>query len=101
MGFMGTASHADSASAINPVSTLSSVAAGSLADMPLERLEAELCQGAANLTAGEHGWLLQLAEFERRRGWEVRGCHSCVHWLVWQEGLDGHTAREKVRYPAW
>lgn len=94
---MGTASHADSASAINPVSTLSSVAAGSLADMPLERLEAELCRGAANLTAGEHGWLLQLAEFERRRGWEVWGCHSCVHWLVWQVGLDGRTAREKVR----
>ncbi|MSV80615.1 MAG: hypothetical protein F2681_01920 [Actinobacteria bacterium] len=68
-----------------------------LSDMPLERLEAELCQGAANLTAAEHTWLLQLAEFDRRLGWELWGCNSCVHWLVWQVGLDARTARDKVR----
>jgi hypothetical protein len=67
------------------------------ADVPLERLEAELCQGAANLTAAEHTWLLQLAEFDRRLGWEAWDCHSCAHWLTWQVGLDRRTARDKVR----
>ena len=33
---------------------------------PLEQLEAVIHQGAANLTAFEHGWLLAVAEFDRR-----------------------------------
>ena len=88
MRFMGTAS-----ATIAATDTILS----EFTEMPLERLEAELCQGAANLTAAEHTWLLQLAEFDRRAGWEQWGCNSCAHWLVWQVGLDARTAREKLR----
>lgn len=91
MWFMGTAS-----------ATIATIASADMIDselseLPLERLEAELCQGAANLTAAEHTWLLHLAEFDGRVGWEQWGCNSCAHWLVWQVGLDARTAREKVR----
>jgi hypothetical protein len=65
--------------------------------VPLEHLEATICQGAANLTAAEHGWLLSVAEFDRRRGWERWQCHSAAQWLSWQVGLDMRAAREKVR----
>jgi hypothetical protein len=71
--------------------------ATTITEVPLEHLEASICQGAANLTAAEHTWLLQVAEFDRRRGWEVWGCHSCAFWLCWQVGLDNRTANEKVR----
>src|SRR5687768_5978347 len=64
---------------------------------PLEWLEAEICQGAANLTAAEASWLALVAEFDRRRGWEVWECRSCAAWLSWQVGLDMRAAREKVR----
>jgi HNH endonuclease len=63
----------------------------------LEVLEAEICRGAANLTAAESVWLGLVAEFDRRRGWELWGCASCAAWLSWQVGLDLRAAREKVR----
>jgi hypothetical protein len=66
-------------------------------ELPLERLEAVIWEGSANLTAAEHDWLLAVAEFDRRRGWERWECHSCAHWLSWQVGLDIRAAREKVR----
>jgi hypothetical protein len=65
--------------------------------IPLELLEAEICQGAANLTAAAASWLALVAEFDRRRGWEVWECASCAAWLSWQVGLDMRAAREKVR----
>jgi len=86
---MGTATDTCPPAAVHPCADLRGV--------PLERLEAALCQGAANLTAAEHDWLLLVAEFDRRLGWEVWGCHSCAHWLAWQIGLDMRTARDKVR----
>jgi Domain of unknown function (DUF222)/HNH endonuclease len=64
---------------------------------PLEQLEAVICQGAANLTAAEHDWLLAVAEFDRREGWKLWECQSCAAWLSWQIGLDIRAAREKVR----
>ena len=36
------------------------------AEMPLERLEAEICELAGHLAAGECRWLLLLSEFDRR-----------------------------------
>jgi hypothetical protein len=42
---------------------------------PLEELEAVICQAAANLTAAEHGWLLAVAEVDRREGWKLWECH--------------------------
>ncbi len=77
--------------------TISSPAAISQVSVPLEHLEAAICQGAANLTSAEHGWLLSVAEFDRRRGWQRWECHSAAHWLSWQVGLDMRSAREKVR----
>jgi hypothetical protein len=64
---------------------------------PLEQLEAIIFQGAANLTAAEHDWLLAVAEFDRREGWKLWECYSCAAWLSWQAGLDIRAAREKVR----
>jgi hypothetical protein len=64
---------------------------------PLEQLEAMICQGAANLTAAEHDWLVAVAEFDRRQGWKLWECQSCAAWLSWQVGLDIRAAREKVR----
>src|SRR6478735_1694555 len=65
--------------------------------VPLEQLELRIWQGAANLTAAECDWLLAVAEFDRRQGWEAWGCASCAMWLSWQVGLDIRAAREKVR----
>ena len=73
------------------------LAPNDLAPAPLEHLEARIQQGAANLTAFEHGWLLDVAEFDRRRGWERWECQTAAHWLSWQVGLDLRAAREKVR----
>ncbi len=67
---------------------------------PLEQLEAVIHQGAANLTAFEHDWLLAVAEFDRREGWKLWECPSCAAWLSWQVGLDIRAAHEKVRV-AW
>ena len=64
---------------------------------PLEQLEAAIYQGAANLTAFEHDWLLAVAEFDRRGGWKLWECGSCAAWLSWQVGLDIRVAHEKVR----
>ena len=64
---------------------------------PLEQLEAVIHQGAANLTAFEHDWLLAIAEFDRREGWKLWECQSCAAWLSWQVGLDIRAAHEKVR----
>jgi hypothetical protein len=63
----------------------------------LEQLEAVIHQGAANLTAFEHDWLLAVAEFDRREGWKLWECQSCAAWLSWQVGLDIRAAHEKVR----
>ncbi len=65
--------------------------------LPLERLEAEITELAGNLAAAECRWLLLVAEFDRRRGWEQWGCRSLVHWLGWHCALDERAAREKVR----
>ncbi|HYY74093.1 MAG TPA: hypothetical protein VE662_04665, partial [Solirubrobacterales bacterium] len=43
---------------------------GELEELPLERLEHEICQLAANLAAGMSRWLTLVAEFDARGGWE-------------------------------
>lgn len=64
---------------------------------PLERLEAEICQLAGQLTAGTARWLQLVAEFDRREGWAQWGVRSCAHWLSWKCGLAPGAAREHVR----
>jgi len=65
--------------------------------MPLERLEAEITELAGHLAAAECRWMLLIAEFDRRAGYEQWGCRTCSHWLSWQCGLDLRAAREHVR----
>ena len=63
----------------------------------LEALEEEIAILAAHIHAATHRLLVLVAEFERRRGWELGGHRSCAHWLSVRTGIDLGTAREKVR----
>jgi hypothetical protein len=65
--------------------------------MPLERLEAEITTLAGHLAAAECRWLLMVAEFDRRKGYEQWGCWCTSQWLGWKCGLEQRAAREKVR----
>ncbi|HSH60345.1 MAG TPA: DUF222 domain-containing protein [Acidimicrobiales bacterium] len=65
--------------------------------LPLERLEAEICEQAADIWAATSRWLALVAEFDRREGWATWGCKSCAHWLSWRCGVALNAAREKVR----
>ena len=65
--------------------------------MPLERLEAEICELAGHLAAGEARWLALVAVFDRREGWARWECRSCAHWLAWHCGVDVRTAQDRVR----
>jgi hypothetical protein len=66
-------------------------------EMPLERLEVEICELAGHLAAGECRWLLLLSEFDRREGWTGWGLQSCAHWLSHRCGIGLQAAREKLR----
>src|SRR5438094_6331921 len=68
-----------------------------VAELPLERLEAEIAEHAAHLAAGTCRWLLLLGEFDRRAGHESWGCRSAAQWLNWRCGISLVTAREQVR----
>jgi len=63
----------------------------------LEELEEEIVILAAHIDAAEHRLLVLVAEYDRRRGWELGGHRSCAHWLAYSTGIDLGTAREKVR----
>ena len=65
--------------------------------LPTERLEAELCQLAAHISAATCRWLLLVAEYERRGAWTSWECRSCAHWLSLKTGLGLHAARQHVR----
>src|SRR5438874_9060258 len=66
-------------------------------EVPLERLEAQICEGAAHLAAGTGRWLLLVGEFDRRKGYERWECRSSAFWLNWHCGISVRTAREQVR----
>ena len=63
----------------------------------LEDLEEEIVILAAHLHAGDHRLLVLVAEFDRRRGWELGGHRTCAHWLAFRTGIDLGAARERVR----
>jgi hypothetical protein len=65
--------------------------------LPLERLEAEITTLAGHLAAAECRWLLMVAEFDRREGYEQWGCWCTSQWLGWKCGLAERAAKEKVR----
>jgi hypothetical protein len=65
--------------------------------LPDDELVTRITDLAGHLNAAHHQWLVLIAEFDRRRGWNDGGSRSCAHWLNWKVGLDLGAAREKVR----
>jgi hypothetical protein len=67
------------------------------APVPLERLEAQICELAGHLTAATCRFLVLLADFDARRGWASWEMNSCAAWLSWKCQMSSGTAREHVR----
>jgi len=63
----------------------------------LDALEEEIVVLSAHIHAATHRLLTLIAQFDRRRGWELAGHRTCAHWLAYRTGLDLGAAREKVR----
>jgi HNH endonuclease/Domain of unknown function (DUF222) len=70
---------------------------GDPAAVPLERLEAQICELAGHLTAATCRFLVLLADFDARRGWASWEMSSCASWLSWKCQMSSGTAREHVR----
>ncbi len=68
-----------------------------LGSVPLERLEAQICEVAGHLAAATCRFLILLAEFDARRGWASWEMTSCAAWLSWKCQMSSGTAREHVR----
>jgi Domain of unknown function (DUF222)/HNH endonuclease len=67
------------------------------AAVPLERLEAQICELAGHLAAATCRFLVLLGDFDTRRGWASWEMPSCAVWLSWKCQLSSGTAREHVR----
>jgi len=65
--------------------------------VPLERLEAQICELAGHLTAATCRFLVLLGDFDARRGWASWEMNSCAEWLSWKCQMSSGTAREHVR----
>jgi len=65
--------------------------------VPLERLEAQICELAGHLTAATCRFLVLLADFDARRGWASWEMNSCAQWLSWKCQMSSGAAREHVR----
>ena len=70
---------------------------GPLAPVPLERLEAQICELAGHVAAATCRFLVLLGDFDARRGWAGWEMTSCAAWLSWKCQLTAGTAREHVR----
>jgi Domain of unknown function (DUF222) len=67
------------------------------ASVPLERLEAQICELAGHLAAATCRFLILLGDFDARRGWASWEMNSCAQWLSWKCQMSSGTAREHVR----
>ncbi len=65
--------------------------------VPLERLEAQICELAGHLAAATCRFLILLGDFDDRRGWASWDMSSCAAWLSWKCQMSSGTAREHVR----
>jgi 5-methylcytosine-specific restriction endonuclease McrA len=65
--------------------------------VPLERLEARICDLAGHLAAATARFLALVGEFDARRGWACWDLPSCAAWLAWKCQVAPGTAREQVR----
>ena len=68
-----------------------------LRPVPLERVEAQICELAGHLAAATCRFLVLLADFDARRGWASWEMGSCAQWLSWKCQMSSGTAREHVR----
>jgi len=68
-----------------------------VAPLPLERLEAQICELAGHLTAATCRFLVLLGDFDGRRGWASWDMRSCAEWLSWKCQMSSGAAREHVR----
>jgi hypothetical protein len=66
-------------------------------DPELMAIGEAIIAGAADLAAAMARWLALVAEFDRREGWRVSGCHSVAHWLSWKCGISPVTGRQHAR----
>jgi len=67
------------------------------AALSIPELEAQITELAGHLNAAGHRWLVLIAQFDERKGWNDGSTQSCAHWLNWRCGIDMGAAREKVR----
>jgi hypothetical protein len=67
------------------------------APVPLERLEAQICELAGHLTAATCRFLVLLGDFDERDGWASWDMSSCAAWLSWKCQMTAGAAREHVR----
>jgi Domain of unknown function (DUF222) len=65
--------------------------------VPLERLEAQICELAGHLAAATCRFLVLLGDFDACRGWASWEMNSCAQWLSWKCQMSSGTAREHVR----
>ena len=65
--------------------------------VPLERVEARICELAGHLAAATCRFLVLLGDFDARRGWASWEMNSCAQWLSWKCQMSSGTAREHVR----
>jgi len=65
--------------------------------VPLEQVEAQICELAGHLAAATCRFLVLLADFDARRGWASWEMGSCAQWLSWKCQMSSGTAREHVR----
>jgi len=66
-------------------------------ELPLERLEAQICELAGHLAAAACRFLLLVGDFDAREGWASWELPSCAAWLAWKCQIAPGTAREHVR----
>jgi len=64
---------------------------------PIRTLEDRILALAAQLDAATFRLLDLVAEFDRRRGYELGGHPSTAHWLAARAGFGMNAARERVR----
>jgi Domain of unknown function (DUF222)/HNH endonuclease len=82
-------------SSSEPTADRSAASAGGT--VPLERLEAQICELAGHLAAATCRFLVLLGDFDARRGWASWEMNSCAQWLSWKCQMSAGTAREHVR----
>jgi hypothetical protein len=59
--------------------------------VPLERLEAQICELAGHLAAATCRFLVLLGDFDDRRGWASWDMTSCAAWLSWKCQMSSGT----------